>query len=281
MNLLLVDGSNLVMRASLGGALSPAMAVVNATSLVRKSIAATQATHLIIALDLARSLGAFPTWRKVRYPEYKANRTTDTSPYLIAAQTEWEKMDWWVESVPSFEADDVIATIAMRVKDRALVTVCSGDSDLIPLMAHAPKPSLADSLTQNSLTGIQILRPENGGIFTALTSADVCKKYQVARPELVRDRKALAGDDGDNVPGVPGIGDIRASRLLAEHGDIAGVIAAAKSPGANKDLFRVAQHRATVELALELVTLREDAPVQPIHPKACECGARTAESASS
>lgn len=251
MNLLLVDGSNLVMRAAFGGDIEPRVAVPVATGLIKRAADICGATHLVIALDVP----GVASWRKQKLPAYKAHRTRDTAAWFIAAHAEWSdtrKHHWYVEGVEAFEADDVIATLALRAKGRGEVFICSGDSDLLPLTAQ----------------GFTVLKPENGGKFKPMHAADVCARYQIAAPELLRDLKALMGESGDNIPGVPGIGPAKAAKLLAEFKTFAGVIEAAKSC-ATTDLMKVAQHRAAAELAYELVGLRTDAPILPLKPSDC------------
>lgn len=250
MNLLIVDGSNLVMRSALGGELPPHVAVGTATGLVERAARQAGATHLVVALD---SPAGVPSWRKERYPDYKANRTTDTTPWLQAVYAHWvERKRWWVEECSRFEADDIIATLARRIVGRCTVTVLSGDSDLLPLTAE----------------GIQILKPVNGGRFEFVTAAQVCTKYTIAAPDLLVDLKSMTGESGDNVPGVDGIGPVRAHQLLAAYGRLDGVIAAGVA-GKCKHSIRVAAAADTVHLARELVTLNTDAPVLPIKPSTC------------
>jgi len=131
--LLLVDGSNMVMRAAFGGELTPADAVPIATGLIRRAARQVGASHLIVALD-----SSAPSWRKLEFPEYKANRTVDTDPWLRAAHEHWLRMGWYVEECAGFEADDVIASLALRAKPACPVTVLSNDSDLLTVVEHLP-----------------------------------------------------------------------------------------------------------------------------------------------
>ena len=256
MKLLLVDGSNLVMRAAFGGDIEPKFAVPTATGLIRRAMQLTAASHLVVALDTPGE----PSWRKQLLPTYKAHRTLDTGRWLTAAHAEWTRRGWCVEDCVGFEADDVIATLALRAKDRAEVIVCSSDSDLLQLTAE----------------GFAVLRPMNGGKFETWHAAEVCAKYQLQHAGQLRDLKALMGESGDNIPGVPGIGPVKAAKLLTAHKDFASLLTACFNPGAtDKDLQKVAQHLATVQLALRLVSLRDDVPLLPLKPSACAYADRT------
>jgi len=245
--LLLIDGSNLVMRAAFGGEIAPAQAVPIATGLVERVARQVQASHLVVALD---TVGV--SWRKALFADYKANRTQDTTPWLAAADEAWRARGWFVASLVEFEADDVLATVAARAVVKYPVQVCSGDSDLLPLVAR----------------GVGIIKPLNGGKFEPVTPDQICAKYQIDRPGQLTDLKALVGESGDNIPGVPGIGPVRAAQLLHSYEHLDGVLAAGSS-GKCKYSTVAAQHEATVRLAHRLVSLRYDVPFPPIAPRLC------------
>ena len=248
--ILIVDGSNVVMRCALGGELSSAQAVPTASNMIERATRECEATHLVIALDCPGE----PTWRKALYPDYKANRTLDTSTWIIAAATEWHRQGWWVEDVVGYEADDIIATIALRAVTRAgtEVFVLSGDSDVLPLTAQ----------------GIRVIKPVSGGQFTTLASDQVCSKYGITTPTALVELKAMTGESGDNVPGVAGIGDVRALALLTAHGDLEGVIAAGLR-NVCKYSTMVAATANLARLSRRLVTLATDVPVVKISPAGC------------
>lgn len=246
--LLLVDGSNMVMRAAFGGEKSPADAVPIATGLVRRAALQVEASHLIIALD-----SSMPSWRKMVFPEYKANRTVDTSPWLDAAHQHWLRMGWYVEECGGFEADDIMATLAKRALAVCPVVVLSGDSDLL-------------SLTENQ--GVTVLKPMNGGTFSPVSAQGVCIKYDLKSPALLTDYKSMTGEKGDNIPGVPGIGPVKAARLLRSAPGLGAIIVDGLN-GRCKDSKLVAEHQETARRAFELLSLRFDAPILPVKPHDC------------
>lgn len=137
MKLLLVDGSNLIMRAAFGGDIEPRKATPIATGLISRAARMTQATHLVVALDSPAL-----SWRHQEFVDYKADRTRDTAPWLVAGYEEWSRLGWYVADLAGYEADDILATIASRVVGdgpttgiarRCDVVVCSSDSDLLCL----------------------------------------------------------------------------------------------------------------------------------------------------
>lgn len=245
--LVLIDGSNLVMRAGFGGQVPPDEAARIATGMIRRAATQAEASHLIIAVDSSE-----PSWRKREFPAYKENRQTDTKPWVRAGHEQWLRAGWMVEECAGYEADDVIATIANRAKAVCRVTIVSNDSDLLTLTA----------------SGAEILKPINGGTFHFVTKAEVCIKYDIPAAELLTDFKAMVGETGDNVPGVPGIGPAKASKLLNTYGPLETILAAG-AENRCKDSARVSQHKATVQMAFKLVSLSFDAPILPIKPSEC------------
>lgn len=257
MTLLLVDGSNILMRAAFGGDVEPDRSTPIACGIIERAARELRASHLVIALDYP---GA-PTWRHLEYPAYKANRTTDTAPWLVAGATEFQRRGWHVEAHAGFEADDVIATIALRTAARTGVTVLSNDSDLLVLTAGL----------------IDVVRPLAGGELQEFRAADVCEKYRIPDAHLLIDYKAMVGEKGDNIAGVPGIGPKKAAALLHKFGTVENILfAGTRSPGYSKEADLVTKHRAAVELALRLVSLRPDVPVPPIAARSCVLNAARA-----
>lgn len=249
MRLLIVDGSNLCMRAAFGGDLEPKKSTPIAAGLIQRAARQVQATHLVVAMDSPTA----PSWRKREFPAYKANRTRDTAPWFTEAIQQWTDRGWRVLGLDGFEADDIIATVASRAQGRAEVFACSGDSDLLVL-------------TGGTTT---IVKPQNGGIFTLLKEADVMAKYGIGSAFQLPDFKALVGEKGDNVPGVPGIGPVKAQTLLHRHTSLAAILAL--GPETDCPLVRlVAEHAAVARTALRLVTLSYDAPVPPLKPSDCD-----------
>lgn len=251
--LLLVDGSNIVMRAAFGGDIEPERAVQIATGLIQRAIRQSEASHMVIAMD-----SDAPSWRKTEYPQYKADRTLDTSPWLHAAQAAWLHSGYYVEEWGGFEADDILATIAHRVFDassnRVETVVVSNDSDILVL---------AD-------LGAKILRPVNGGTFEFWNASDVARHFNLRFAGQLTDYKAMCGEKGDNIPGVPGVGPTRASALLRSHDNLSEIISWGATEGACKYSRQVYECRETVLTAQRLITLRKDVPIPPIKPANCK-----------
>jgi DNA polymerase-1 len=150
------------------------------------------------------------TFRNEIYADYKAHRPP--APEDLQIQMPYfrpivDAMRWPVLAIEGVEADDVIATLACRARERGWeVVIYSADKDLTQLTGNGV--SMIDALHQKTYT-----------------REEVEKKYGVP-PEQVADYLALIGDTTDNIPGVPGVGGKTAAKLLADHGSVEGIIAA-------------------------------------------------------
>jgi 5'-3' exonuclease len=160
---------------------------------------------------------------------------------------------------PGFEADDVIGTLAARER-RDPVIVVSGDRDLLQVVADDPVPVrvlyLARGLTKATLLGPREVADRYG------LPAD---RAGAAYAELA----LLRGDPSDGLPGVPGIGEKTAATLLAQHGSLAAILAAAEDPkssvpkGVRAKLRKAADY---IEAAGPVVRVATDAPVTLSRP---------------
>lgn len=242
---LVVDGTNVVMRCAFGGAVPAPEAVDSAARLIGRATATVHATHLIVAFDAAA-----PSWRKAIEPTYKAHRTTETHAFTTAALMAFVRMGWMCVQQDGFEADDLIATIAARSHGR--LVICSSDSDLLACVNER----------------VSVLRPQSGGKFETWGAAEVRDKYGID-PEQLADFKALVGEPGDNIVGVRGIGPKRAAILLQTHASLANLLGCFV-PDSSNDAARVRNEgRDIVMRARALTGLRTDAPVPPISPSVC------------
>ncbi|MBU0490023.1 MAG: DNA polymerase I [Bacteroidetes bacterium] len=165
-------------------------------------------THIGIAFDLAG-----PTERKVEYTAYKANREETPEdiiasiPYVFALA---EALNIPVLMADGYEADDVIGTLARKAEAEGFLTyMMTSDKDFGQLV------------TDN----IWIYRPGRGGEGPEkIGPAKVCQRYGIQRPEQLIDILGLWGDAVDNIPGVPGVGEKTAIKLIAEFGSMESVL---------------------------------------------------------
>ena len=174
------------------------------------------------------------------YPEYKANRST--APEELTIQMPFfrplvDAFRWPVLAVDGVEADDVIATLVCRARERGWeVVVYSADKDMMQLVGEGVE--VIDAMRQHTFT-----------------RAAVIEKFGVP-PEQIADFLALVGDTSDNIPGVEGIGKVTAAKLLQEHRDIDGVLAAAPTlKGKLKERFTDPVQIERLRLSRRLVEL--------------------------
>jgi len=177
----------------------PTNAVYGFTSMLLKTIEQLSPKKIIIALD---SKG--PTFRKEFYNNYKANRPPP--PIELKGQIPWikeviEALNIKMIEIPGFEADDIIATLVKKLKEKNETTVIiSSDKDLMQLIDD--NTFMYDSMRDK--------------LFSA---KEVKDKFGVG-PEKIEELLTLSGDSVDNIPGIPGVGPKTAAKFLNEFGSI-------------------------------------------------------------
>jgi len=198
------------------------------------------------------------TFRHELYPEYKANRKP--MPEELATQFPLIErllaaLGIPVLSVPGVEADDVLASISLRAAERDLTClIATSDKDMAQVVSDR----------------IWLLRPGGRGIDTAqqlLDPAGVEAKYGVP-PEQIVDLLSMVGDTSDNVPGVPGVGNKTAVRLLQQFGSLEGALDSADKVKNRRVASGLENHRESAELARRLIRLRSDVQLDEV-PAAC------------
>lgn len=198
--------------------------------------------HFAVVLD---SKG--PTFRHEQYAEYKATR--DATPEELTAQIPVIEEILAALGVPmvraeGYEADDVIATLCRRCReaDRP-AAILSGDKDLLQLVGGP----------------VTVLKPENSG-FSELKADAVHEKWGVW-PEQIIDYLALVGDASDNVPGVKGIGEKTAAKLLSAYGTLDGIYEHLDEISSKSWRGKLEDGREYAYASRDLVTLSYEAPV--------------------
>ena len=211
--LILIDGHALIHRAfhalpplSVSKTGEPTGAVYGFVQMLLKVLQDFKPTHWAIAFDRPT-----PTFRHLEFKEYKAQRPK--APDELVRQFGRVREVVNAFSIPIFEldgyeADDVLGTISRRAAAQGMDTIIvSGDNDELQLVS--PK--------------VKVLLPQRGfGEATLYDAAAVREKYGIA-PEQLPDLKGLKGDPSDNIPGVTGIGEKTATRLIEQFGTVEGV----------------------------------------------------------
>lgn len=249
----LLDGHSLAYRAYF--ALPPSLAtssgqVTNAvygfTSMLIKLLAEDKPDYLAVAFDKGR-----PTVRLEQYADYKAGRKEAPDEFrqqLGLIREVLETLNIPIVEVIGHEADDAIATLAVRAAARGLeAVIVTADRDFFQLV----RP------------GIQVMFNRRGISDIATYDVEAVTQRFGLPPEKYLDYVALKGDPSDNIPGVPGVGEKTASKLIQEYGDVESVLEhAAELKGrlsqaiqsAGQDLIRnkdLARLHTDLELDLE------------------------------
>ncbi len=188
------------------------------------------------------------SFRKDIFPEYKANRPA--TPEDIIASVPYvkrivEAMCIPILEVEGFEADDVIGTLAHRGSQAGYdVYMVTPDKDYGQLVGEHR------SIYKQKGDGIEIL-----------DTAAICEKYGIENPVLVRDILALWGDSSDNIPGVPGVGEKGACKLVRQWGTVENIIDHTAEIG-GKTGENIAANKERLQLAKTLTTIRLDVPIE-------------------
>ena len=216
--LFLIDGSSQMYRAyhAIRGLTGPdgksTNAVYGFATMLRKLIADHKPEYIAASFDLAG-----PTFRDEMVADYKAHREpmpSDLAEQVPLVHEACEALGVPVLTFERFEADDVIGTLATQANAAGFeVAIVTGDKDFFQLVSDS----------------IRVFNPRDEG--TWYDAAGVVEKFGV-RPDQVVDVLALMGDSVDNIKGVPGIGEKGARELIATHGTLDELLAAAPDDSA-------------------------------------------------
>jgi DNA polymerase-1 len=249
--LYIVDGSSYIFRAfyAIRNPLTtskglPTNGIYGFTQMLIKLLRAEDPKYIAVTFDAHSAEKT--NFRKVLYDEYKANRSKmpeDLKVQLPYFHKVVEAMHIPLEERAGVEADDVIATMTKKAREEGLeVCIISADKDLMQLLSD--KVSMLDTMRDKTYT------PE-----------EVQERFNVT-PDKVRYVLALAGDTSDNIPGVPGIGEITGGRLIEEFGDLETLLANIDKVSGKKRKQNLEEYADQARLSLELVTLRDDCEVE-------------------
>lgn len=250
-SILLLDGHSLAYRAFFAlpdtlrtqtGDLTNA--VYGFTSMLIKMLAERRPDAITVAFDKGRDVA-----RTEAYPEYKANRSSppdEFRPQVDLIKQVLASMQIPVVEVAGVEADDVLATIADRAIAKGFhAYIVTGDRDSMQLAS--------DDLTiLYTLRGISEM--------AEMTPDAVEDRYGVPPSSYVA-YAALRGDNSDNLPGVPGVGEKTAAKLITQFGDLDGIYANIDEIGGKKVPAMLVEHEGQVRTNFRIMQLRHDVDV--------------------
>ncbi len=252
MKLFLIDGHALIFKmyyAFLGRPMINAKGMDTSilfgfTKYLLELIRREQPTHIAVGFDPPGG-----TFRNQLYPEYKANR--GETPQLVIDALEpltqiVKALNIPVLMIPGFEADDVLGSMAKRsAREGFEVYMVTPDKDYGQLL----EPTI-----------YQVKPGKKGGDDELFDIPRLREKYGIERPDQIIDLLAICGDASDNVPGVKGVGEVGASKLLQKYDTLEGIYEHLDElTPRQQELFRAAEDH--IALSKTLVTIKTDIPI--------------------
>ena len=248
--LLIVDGNSLLFRAYYATIKAarmttkdgtPTNAVFNFANMFQKAIDEIEPDAVMVAFDAGKH-----TFRHDIYPEYKGGRKEtpeDLKPQFQLVRDMLDAMNVvWMEK-PDIEADDLIGTTS-KISDDYHTYILTNDKDMLQLI--------------DDTTNVLLMKT---GI-SEMMDMDEEKLMEVMEvtPAQIIDLKGLSGDKSDNIPGIVGVGDVTAKKLLKEYGDVENILAHADElKGALQT--KVMEGKEDALLSKQLATIRRDIPL--------------------
>ncbi|GIO16632.1 DNA polymerase [Cohnella xylanilytica] len=247
---LLIDGNSIVYRAFY--AMPPLTnssglhtnAVFGFTTMLLKVLEEEKPTHLLVAFDAGKA-----TFRHEGYEDYKGGR--EKTPPELSEQFPLLKELLASFSIQQFElggyeADDIIGTLTRLADEQGqTAVVVSGDKDMLQLASDR----VTVLLTRKGVSEVERYTPE-----------EIASRYGLT-PQQIIDLKGLMGDSSDNIPGVPGVGEKTALKLLAEYGTVENVL---EHMGEIKGKLgeNIRSHHEDARMSKRLATIFREVPLQ-------------------
>lgn len=249
--LVLIDGNSIAYRAFFALPLLNndkgihTNAVYGFTMMLMKILEEEKPTHVLVAFDAGKT-----TFRHKTFSEYKGGRQktppelSEQFPIIRELIQAYGIRHYELEN---YEADDIIGTLTLQAeKDGFDVKVISGDKDLTQL--SSPKTTVC--ITRKGITDIEEYTPEH-----------VMEKYGLT-PEQIIDMKGLMGDSSDNIPGVPGVGEKTAIKLLKEFKTVEHLLSSIDQVSGAKLKEKLTEFKDQAIMSKELATIETAAPVE-------------------
>lgn len=251
--MVLIDGHSILNRAFYGvpdltnSKGQHTNAVYGFLNIMFKILEEEKTDYLVVAFDVKQ-----PTFRHKMYEAYKGTRKP--MPEELREQVPMIKevltaMNISIVELPGYEADDILGTLAVKGEQAGLeVSLVSGDRDLLQLASEKIKIRIPK--TKRGTTEIEDYHTE-----------DVIEKYGIT-PKQIIDLKGLMGDTADNIPGVPGIGEKTAIKILTQFQSVEGALEHIEEVMPNKARQNLKEFEEKARLSKELATINTNSPVE-------------------
>lgn len=249
--LVLIDGNSIAYRAFFALPLLNnekgihTNAVYGFTMMLMKILEDEKPTHILVAFDAGKT-----TFRHKTFSEYKGGRQktppelSEQFPFIRELLTAYGIQQYELEN---YEADDIIGTLSLLAEKEDFETkVISGDKDLTQLSSD----KTTVNITRKGITDIEEYTP-----------AHIQEKYGLSADQII-DMKGLMGDASDNIPGVPGVGEKTAIKLLKEYGTLENLLQSIDKVSGKKLQEKLAEFKDQAVMSKELATITREAPVE-------------------
>nr|WP_206529550.1 DNA polymerase I [Brevibacillus sp. SYP-B805] len=219
-------------------------AVLGFTTMLLKVLEEMKPTHLLVAFDAGKVV-----FRHSDFTEYKAGRAKTPPELSEQFPLIRELLDAFSISRyerEGYEADDIIGTLTRLADENGWkTTVITGDKDMLQLVSD----HVTVALTRKGVSEIELYG-----------TAEIQEKYGLT-PRQIIDLKGLMGDTSDNIPGVPGVGEKTALKLLHEYGSVEEVLNNIDRVSGKKLQENLRTHAEMARLSKQLATILRDAPL--------------------
>ncbi|WP_406944567.1 DNA polymerase I [Halobacillus sp. SY10] len=220
-------------------------AVYGFTTMLLKILEEDQPDHLLVAFDAGKT-----TFRHKTYEDYKGGRQKTPSELSEQFPVLKELLDAFeinYYQLENYEADDIIGTLATQAGEKGLeVKVISGDKDLLQLVNE----QITVSLTKKGITNVDTYTP-----------SFLMEKMEVRADQII-DLKALMGDSSDNIPGVPGVGEKTAVKLLKQFDTLENLYENLNDVSGKKLKEKLETNKEEALMSQQLVTIERAAPIE-------------------
>ena len=257
----IIDGNSLMHRAF--HALPPLSnadgvytnAVFGFLSMLFKVVGDEQPRYLAVAFDLHG-----PTFRHKDYSEYKAGRkptAPELRPQFDLVRECLEKMGVKILTCPTFEADDILGTFARRCEEAGIpALLVTGDRDSMQLVTETSNVLY----TRRGVSDVVRYTPEK-----------VLEDFGVT-PAQIPDLQGLMGDASDNIPGIPGIGEKTAIKLLSAYGTLENALDHAEADLKGKQREKMIDGRMSGLMSKKIATITRYVPLDDVTLEDCRLG---------
>ncbi|TYS66061.1 DNA polymerase I [Bacillus infantis] len=249
--LVLIDGNSIAYRAFFALPLLNndkgihTNAVYGFTMMLMRILEDEDPSHILVAFDAGKT-----TFRHKTFTEYKGGRQktppelSEQFPFIRDLLDAYQIPRYELEN---YEADDIIGTLSLQAEQEGFeVKVISGDKDLTQLSSE----HTTVGITRKGITDIEEYTPEH-----------IREKYGLSPGQII-DMKGLMGDSSDNIPGVPGVGEKTAIKLLKEFETLENLLGFIDRVSGQKLKEKLEEHKDLAVMSKELATITREAPVE-------------------